>query len=129
MSSTETYLIVAGSRNFNNRTLAYKVLNKLKEYLALQGRPIAALVCGMAKGADLLGYQWAKDNNLPILEYPANWAKYGKQAGYLRNKEMSEVGNYLLAFWDGKSPGTKIMIDLMKQAEKEYCVAKIQTQP
>ena len=40
------------------------------------------------------------------------WDKYGKKAGYLRNVEMAENANALIAFWDGKSKGTKHMIDI-----------------
>jgi len=44
----------------------------------------------MAKGADLLGYQYAKMNKYPIIEMPADWNKYGKLAGYNRNVEMAK---------------------------------------
>ena len=43
--------------------------------------------------------------------FPADWDKYGKRAGYLRNVQMAEYADALLAFWDGESRGTKNMID------------------
>ena len=46
--------------------------------------------------------------------FPADWKKYGKSAGYVRNSEMAEVAESLIAFWDGKSRGTKNMIDIAK---------------
>lgn len=44
--------------------------------------------------------------------YPADWKKYGSSAGYIRNDEMAKYADCLIAFWDGKSKGTKHMIDL-----------------
>jgi hypothetical protein len=52
------------------------------------------------------------------LHFPPDWKKYGKSAGYRRNKEMAEVADALVAFWDGKSKGTANMIDLMRKAGK-----------
>lgn len=45
----------------------------------------------------------------------ANWEKHGKSAGYKRNQEMANVSTHLIAFWDGKSRGTKHMIDIAKR--------------
>ena len=47
--------------------------------------------------------------------FPADWDKYGKAAGYKRNGEMARNADALIAFWDGKSRGTKHMIDLAKK--------------
>ena len=44
-----------------------------------------------------------------------DWDKYGKSAGYIRNTEMAEAGDILVAFWDGKSKGTEHMINIMKK--------------
>ena len=73
------------------------------------------VVCGCARGADTLGKQFAEELGLKVLEYPADWDKYGKRAGYIRNEEMAKISNALIAFWDGESRGTKHMIDLAKE--------------
>lgn len=73
------------------------------------------VVCGCARGADTLGKQFAEELGLKVLEYPADWDKYGKRAGYIRNEEMAKISNALIAFWDGESRGTKHMIDLAKK--------------
>ena len=69
------------------------------------------IVSGTAKGADLLGEQWAIENNIPIEKYPPDWKKHGKAAGPVRNKLMAENAEALIALWDGKSTGTKHIID------------------
>jgi hypothetical protein len=63
-----------------------------------------------------MGERWAKENNLPIERYPADWDNHGKSAGYRRNAEMAENAEALLALWDFKSRGTKHMIDLALKA-------------
>ena len=97
-------LIIAGSRTFNDYDLLKTNLNTLNS--------ITEIVSGTAKGADLLGERFAVENNIPIKKFPANWSKFGKSAGFLRNKEMAEYADTLIVFWDGKSKGTKHMIDL-----------------
>lgn len=73
------------------------------------------IVCGMAEGADKLGWQYAYDHNLDIDFYPADWNMYGKIAGFIRNSKMAENADMLIAFWDGKSRGTDHMIKTMKK--------------
>lgn len=74
----------------------------------------------MCRGADTLGERFAKENGYPIKYFPADWNKYGKAAGVIRNEEMAKYAaeyededdeGILVAFWDGKSRGTKNMID------------------
>lgn len=96
-------LIIAGGRDFSDYKLLCLTLLEYKD--------IDEIVCGAARGADTLGSTYAISNNIPIKYFPANWDKYGKQAGFIRNAEMAEYGTHLLAFWDGKSKGTKHMID------------------
>ena len=72
------------------------------------------IVSGTARGADQLGERYAREKGFSIKRFPADWS-LGKVAGYLRNKEMAEYANGLVAFWDGKSRGTKMMIDLAKE--------------
>ena len=114
-------IIIAGGREFWNSEL---VADTMKPYLE---NPGLVIVCGMARGADLCGKQWADNNNIPVEEYPADWNRYGKRAGYLRNEAMSREADILVAFWDGKSKGTFNMINIMKKANKEVIVINYQT--
>lgn len=110
-------LIVAGSREFNNYTLTTKYINYYCKYKSIQ-----EIVCGEARGADLLGKRYAEDNNIPVVSFPAEWNKYGKSAGYIRNEAMAKYGTHLIAFWDGISLGTSHMIDLAKSYNLPYRV-------
>ena len=108
-------VIVAGSRGFQNYPLMCKELDKIK------GR-IECIVSGDAAGADTYGCMYARDNNIPIRHCPADWQKYGAAAGYVRNKQMGDYADELIAFWDGVSPGTKDMIDYMNKLGKKVTV-------
>lgn len=109
-------VIIAGTRDFND----YAFLKKNLDYF-LQGinpnNEEIEIVSGNARGADKLGERYAKEHNLPVKLFPANWDKYGKRAGYLRNQEMANYSDVLIAFWDEKSKGTKHMIDIAKKQD------------
>ena len=74
------------------------------------------IVCGMGRGADLLGKQWAEEKGVPVKQFPANWDALGKAAGPKRNQQMAEYSSHLVAFWDSKSAGTRDMLDRAKVA-------------
>lgn len=79
------------------------------------------LVTGMAHGPDRLGEQWGVRNGVKIARFPADWSK-GRGAGLERNKRMADYGDLLLAFWDGKSRGTRHMIDQMHKRNKPFVI-------
>ena len=103
-------IIIAGSRNFNN----YNLL-KTKCNFFLKNLNHVEIINGMANGADKLGLQYASENNLTVTEFPADWKKFGKKAAYIRNRQMAVYADSLIAFWDGKSRGSKMMIELAEQ--------------
>ncbi len=110
-------VIVAGSRSINDQELLYDCLNSFHKET-----PITHIVCGGARGADTLGKQWAEDNQIPVIMLEAQWDRYGKPAGMIRNREMGDLADYLIAFWDRKSPGTKHMIEYMRSINKHGTV-------
>lgn len=69
------------------------------------------LVSGGAKGADTFARDYAEKHAYPFKEYLAKWDEHGKKAGILRNLEMLEIADQVVAFWDGKSRGTSHMIE------------------
>ena len=83
---------------------------------------ISLVVSGTASGADQYGEIWARACGLSVDRYPADWTKHGKAAGPIRNRLMAENADALVAVWDGKSRGTRNMID---EARKRGLVAFI----
>ncbi len=101
-------IIIAGCRDFNN----YELLKERCDYLLQnQKKEDIVIISGHASGADTLGERYAKERGLKLETYPADWRTHGKAAGPIRNAQMASVSDALIAFWDGKSRGTKNMID------------------
>lgn len=86
---------------------------------------ITEVLSGGARGADKLGERWAVDNDIPYELWLADWEKHGKAAGQIRNRQMAENAEALIAFWDGRSRGTKNMIDTAKELGLEVRVFTI----
>jgi len=112
-------VIIAGGRDFNN----YETLKTVCDYM-LQNQTEIEIVSGGAKGADSLGEQYATEKGYKLSLFPADWDKHGKSAGYIRNKEMADYSDALIAFWDGNSKGTNHMINLSKQKGLKVKVVK-----
>ena len=113
-------LLIAGGRDFNNEALLRDRLQQMVTDGLIDES--VELVCGMARGADMLGHRVFKMNNLPIHSYPADWEGLGKRAGFVRNTEMGNECDLALIFWDGKSKGTKHMIDYLNKLGKRAFV-------
>jgi YspA, cpYpsA-related SLOG family len=105
-------LICAGSRKWIDEQTVYEVLDEIRK------RKDILIVSGLAKGPDMFGLEWAKKNGVAYEEFPAYWEAFGKAAGSIRNKEMGDFADELIAFWDGSSRGTKHMIEYMEQLKK-----------
>ena len=113
-------IVIAGSRTFDDYDLLVKIcdyyLQNVKDTMNI------IVVSGKAKGADELGEKYAKERGYKVESRPANWDKYGKSAGYIRNEEMAKISNALIAFWDGKSRGTNHMINLARKYKLKVVV-------
>ena len=83
---------------------------------------ITEVVSGCARGVDTLALEIANDLKISTAEFPADWDRYGKTAGFKRNMKMAEYADVLLAIWDGESKGTKHMIDSMFLLRKPVVV-------
>ena len=94
-------ILVCGGRDFNDYNAVKHVLDDLKP---------GCIVSGMARGADTLAARWARNNNVRLLEYPADWKRYGRSAGFRRNRQMldSEHPHLVVAFPGGR--GTRHMV-------------------
>lgn len=107
-------IIIAGGRDFKD----YKLLKEKCDYFlskAIEAGDEIVIVSGTANGADKLGEKYAHERGFTVERHPANWKTYGKRAGFLRNEEMAEVSDAVIAFWDNKSKGTASMIEIAKK--------------
>ena len=106
-------VIIAGTRTFND----YNLLKESCEYLLRESmkKQQIIIVSGHARGTDTMGERFAKEHGLPCEYYPANWQIHGRAAGPIRNKEMANNADALIAFWDGQSRGTLSMINLARK--------------
>jgi predicted Rossmann fold nucleotide-binding protein DprA/Smf involved in DNA uptake len=123
-------IAVIGGRDFNNYEIMEATLKQFE---------IDEIVSGGAKGADSLAETYAKNNNIPFKLFEAEWdnleatpclirtkdgKKYNALAGFNRNKLLVDHSDYVIAFWDGKSKGTKDSIDYAKKTNKDVLTIK-----
>jgi len=103
-------VIIAGGRYFDDYNELCLYCDKV-----LQNQINIEIVSGGARGTDSLGEKYAKKRNYGLKQFPAAWSKFGRGAGVIRNAEMANYADVLIAFWDGKSRGTRNMINLAKK--------------
>lgn len=108
-------VIIAGSRAVTDRHL-------VSQAVVDSSFSVTEVVEGGARGIDTLAFDWAHSHGIPVKIFVANWKKHGKQAGILRNIEMADYAEALIAIWDGKSRGTKHMIDIAEKRRMPYKV-------
>jgi hypothetical protein len=124
-------IVVAGSRAYNDFA-QFKLI--LEDYLCLEfPKSSIIFISGKARsGPDDMIIRWCRENGYAWTEYPADWDDisapgsfvkrnrrgnlYNAAAGHQRNRTMAEAATQVLVFWDGKSPGTRNMIE-----EAERC--------
>lgn len=117
-------VIIAGSRGFGQGLMSkgdFEIMTKcLDEVLgkARENGDCIVILSGTARGADRMGEAYAKLRGYECEQYPADWDKYGRSAGYNRNAFMARNATHLITFWDGESRGTMHMQDIMKKMEK-----------
>ena len=102
---------VVGSRGFSDREKLFADLDRARgEWGDFE------VVSGGARGADSLAEEWALARGLPVRVFPADWNRWGKSAGFRRNRTIVENAEVLIAFWDGESRGTANTIDIAREA-------------
>jgi hypothetical protein len=106
-------VIIAGSRSYEDEGKDCDVLvrSAMEMYADAFGEPPKEVVSGNAIGIDQAGERWADANKIPVTTFIPDWQSFGKSAGPRRNRSMAKYADALVAIWDGKSRGTKNMID------------------
>lgn len=105
--------IIAGSRSITDISCVQLAMSQCSWTPSL-------VLSGTARGVDQLGEQWAKENNIKVARFPADWSSHGKGAGYIRNELMADNADALVALWDGESRGTKHMIKIARSKKLRY---------
>ena len=102
-------VLICGGRNFDNS----KIVGRAMRFVAEQYGEISCVIEGGARGADYLGKLWAEGQGIPVFECRANWNRYGKRAGHVRNGWMIAHGmpDMVVAF-----PGGRGTENMMQQA-------------
>ncbi len=123
-------VIIAGSRTLNKpsnveiavaqaiNSWMQKDQENWKDYTNIE------VVSGGAQGVDWQAELYAKKHVLKYTEFPAKWDEHGKSAGFVRNIQMADYADVLVAVWDGKSKGTFHMMQQMVNRNKPvfvYC--------
>lgn len=99
--------IIAGGRSYSLTDEDYAFVDEIHKE-----SPITEVVSGGALGADLGGEFWASNNKVPVKKFTADWTRYGKGAGYIRNQHMADYADRLIVF-----PGGKGTADMMRKAK------------
>ena len=111
---------IEGVRTYDD----YETFCEILDEYYLEGQ-IEEIISGGATGADELARWYARDTGLPIREFKADWKRYGRAAGPIRNQFIVEACDLLIAFWDGESRGTKSAIRIAAELGKETRVIRI----
>ncbi len=109
-------IVVAGSRIFNDYK---KFKTQMDSILRFYDKTEEILIIsGGCQGTDALGERYAIENGIETEIFKACWEKYGLAAGPIRNEKMVRSCDVVICFWDGKSKGSKSLIDLAKKYKK-----------
>ena len=116
-------VVIAGCRDYNNYDEAKIFIDFCLSDIRKENNIV--IVSGCASGADAIGERYAKENGFKVEKYPADWKSYGRSAGPIRNKQMAQISDYVICFWDNKSKGTKSMINNALKYNKPVRIKKI----
>ena len=116
-------VIVAGSREFYD----YSLLKDFLDNCFTLRRNCSEIVSGTARGADKFGERYAQEHNLAIKRFPADWEKYGKAAGHIRNRQMAEYADACVVFWDGQSKGSANMVKVALELKLPLVIVNYQS--
>jgi len=115
-------LAIVGGRDFTDTILFNKVIDRLlKREIFIN---VIEIVSGGAKGIDTLAENYALNHNIKTNIFLPDWDKYGRSAGFKRNVKIISNADITIAFWDGKSKGTKHSMNITKDLDKTLIVVK-----
>ena len=116
-------VVVAGCRDYDDYNEAKKYIDFCISEIRKKYKIV--FISGGCRGADLLGERYAMENGFNVERYLAKWEEYGKSAGPRRNRKMAESADFVVCFWDGKSRGSRSMINYAKELNKPIKIKRI----
>lgn len=120
----KTKVVIFGGREFTNYDLFIESVVEILDGLELSPEDVE-IVEGGARGADRLAGTFCSNYGVHHKLFKAEWDKLGKGAGHIRNRKMAEYSDFGIGFWDGKSKGTKNMIETLKKLDKDTYIVNI----
>ena len=117
-------IVIGGCRDFEDYSVFEPFVDKCLERLSKEGKVI--ILSGHCSGVDTMAEHCAKKKNYKLEIYPAEWDRYGRAAGPIRNEVMVKKSDFVIAFWDKKSRGTKSLIKLAEDNKKPTRVKYIE---
>lgn len=119
------HCLIVGSRGYTDYASF-----KAKCDALLAGRTDIEIVSGGASGTDAMAGRYARELDYSLQVFPADWSRYGKRAGYVRNREMhsyisTHADRGVIAFWDGSSKGTAQSFALAREFDNPLRVIRI----
>jgi predicted Rossmann fold nucleotide-binding protein DprA/Smf involved in DNA uptake len=111
-------LAIVGSRSFDD----YYLLSRVA---AEQFPDATQIISGGAAGADRLAAQYAGDHGLELTEHRPDWKRLGRAAGQIRNRDIIDAADAVLAFWDGSSRGTRGGLEYARKQGKRIVVVYV----
>lgn len=110
--------IIAGSRGITDYEIVERAVEK-------SGFAPTEIISGGARGVDRLGERYANEHCIDLALFIPDWETIGKSAGFIRNRQMALQADCLIAIWDGKSKGTKHMIDTAKEYNLDVYIEEV----
>lgn len=110
-------IAVVGSRTLGSLFLVERALR-------LSGFDVSEILTGDARGVDRAAATYATREGIPCRVFPANWRQHGKQAGAIRNAALVEAADAVVAIWDGRSPGTRLTLEMARRKGRPSYIMK-----
>ena len=119
----EVKIVIGGCRNYSDYSAFCIFVDECLVELGLEAE--VTIVSGHCSGVDEMAERYAAERGFPVIVCPAEWAKYGRAAGPVRNRQMVEQSDAVIAFWDQTSKGTQSLIRYAKQQSKRLFIKYI----
>ena len=107
---------IGGCRYYNDYNAFCNYVDMCLSRIRISSKIV--ILSGHCSGTDTLAEKYANENGFSLEVYPAQWKLYGRSAGPIRNEQMVNNCDFVIAFWDGKSKGTKSLIQCAREKQK-----------